>query len=111
MKNPLRMLIAQATLGKDAEEFRVSEVGRYMIGRARIEKALAAGELAKVYPWRKRKITQLQNRIHWAEAFEGWMLELINNGRMAGAAFDQIVNEAHENGESDTLDIHTGDDA
>jgi hypothetical protein len=90
---PVNRLLAQMMLGKDAEEFLASEVGRYLIGRARQESMLALRELRTVWPWRRRRIQMLQNRVAWGEAFEGWVRELVVSGRAAEATFDQMQAE------------------
>lgn len=109
MKNPLRLLLAQTALGMEAEEFLKTDLGRYVIGRARQEGARAAGELAKVAPWRRRRITQLQNEIRWAASFDAWIIELINSGRSAAATYDQLMSDAQENLGEDRLAEHTGE--
>jgi hypothetical protein len=108
MSEPLRLLLAQTELGMEAEEFLKSDVGRYLLGRARQEGAHAAGDLATVFPWRKRKIQQLQNRIAWANSFESWIRELINTGRSAASTYDQIMADAQDLPVEDRLAEHTG---
>jgi hypothetical protein len=93
---PHNYLLAQGVIGKEAEDFLASDVGRYLVGRARQESMVALRELKTVWPWRKRRIQQLQNRVAWGEAFEGWIKELVVNGRIAEATFDQLQAEAED---------------
>jgi aminoglycoside phosphotransferase len=40
-------------------------------------------QLKNVYPWRRRKITELQNKIWRAESLQQWLSELIIQGTQA----------------------------
>jgi hypothetical protein len=82
-------LYAEAMLGKDAEEFLETDIGRYLIGRAEQESREAMDQLKKIYPWRRRKIQELQNRIWLAENVQGWIVELIISGRQALQTLDE----------------------
>jgi hypothetical protein len=75
--------IADAILGRDAEEFIQSDIGKYIIGCAEQEAQEAMNDLKHVYPWRRRKITELQNKIWRAESIQGWLAELVINGKQA----------------------------
>lgn len=75
--------LAEAVLGRDAEEFVKSELGQTLIGMARQEAAEATEKLASVLPWRARRIRELQNEIWRARMFETWLAELIERGRQA----------------------------
>lgn len=81
-------LIAEAMLGKDAEEFINSELGQYMLGAAEQEAQSAYEALKTVLPWRRRKIQELQNRIWRAEKFKEWLSELVTAGKQAMDALD-----------------------
>lgn len=85
--------IAEAILGKDAEEFCRSELGQYVIGRSKQEKLEAQEELSKVYPWRRRKIQELQNRVWRAESIQSWLVELILNGQNAEKRMEYVTAE------------------
>jgi len=63
-----RTLFVEATLGREAVEFFRSDIGRYMVGCAQQEYALASAKLKKVAWWRKRRIQELQNEIWRAKA-------------------------------------------
>lgn len=86
-------LYAEAMLGKDAEEFLGSDLGRYMLGRAQQDEQEALELLAKVSPWRRRRITELQNRIRLAQNFKGWLIELVQVGKQA---MDQLETQQQE---------------
>lgn len=77
------LLLAEAMLGQDALEFALSDLGRYLIGRADQEIRLATIALKTVYPWRWRRISFLQNKIAVAERVKSWLLEAIVSGRSA----------------------------
>jgi hypothetical protein len=76
-------LYAEAMLGRDAEEFLKGDLGRYLLARAEEEENEAMEELTRVSTWRRRRITQLQNRIWRAKAFKGWLSEMIIMGNQA----------------------------
>lgn len=76
-------LYAEAVLGKDAEEWLKTDLGRYVIARAEEEEREALEGLANVWPWRRRRIQQLQAQLWRARSFKGWMSEMIVVGRQA----------------------------
>ena len=78
----------EAMLGRDAEEWLTTPMGQYVIGCCEQEIAAAQEKLAKVSPWRRRRITELQNEIWRAQAFKGWLAEMITAGRAAMHSLD-----------------------
>lgn len=78
-----KVLYAEAILGKDAEEFLKTDLGRYMLARAEEEEREALDALATVFPWRRRKIQQLQSQLWRARSFTGWLGEMIISGKQA----------------------------
>lgn len=83
------LLYAEAMLGEDAKEFLASDVGRYLIGRAEQEAEEAADKLKRISPWRRRRITELQNEIWRAESVRGWLIEMVKAGDSATHALEQ----------------------
>lgn len=83
-------LWAEAVLGRDAQDFLTSDVGRYIVGRAQIEKAAALEALARVSPWRRNRIRQLQNEVWRAESVAAWIAELVTNGQQAEAVLEDV---------------------
>lgn len=83
-------LFAEAVLGKDAEEFLSSDIGRYIIGQCEMEAAEAKDELARIHPWRTRRIRDLQNQVWRAESVRMWLAELV----IAGKAAMQVLDES-----------------
>jgi hypothetical protein len=83
------LLWAEAVLGKDAEEFLNTELGRYMLGRCEQEIQEAQDELSRVSSWRRRRIQELQNRVWRAKSVKEWLAELISNGKSAEAALEE----------------------
>lgn len=78
-----RAYYAEAVLGKDAEDFLASELGRIMLARAEEEEREALEALAGVSPWRRRRIADLQARLWRARSFKQWLGELVITGRQA----------------------------
>lgn len=78
-----RTFFAEAALGRDAREFVSSDLGRYMIGCAKQDAAGAQEKLNRCWPWRWRRIQQLQNEIRVAEQFISYIRDLILRGKAA----------------------------
>jgi hypothetical protein len=83
------LMLAEAVLGRDAEEFLNSELGQFVLGRCEVEIKEAQYKLSRVSSWRRRRIQELQNEIWRAESLKGWFAELIQNGRAAEAALSE----------------------
>lgn len=84
-----RTLFVEATLGREAIEFFRSDIGRYMVGCAQQEYALASAKLKKVAWWRKRRIQELQNEIWRAEQFMVWLRDLIIRGKASEMSLEE----------------------
>jgi hypothetical protein len=84
------VLYAEAVLGRDAEEFLAGDLGRYMVGRAQMEEREAVEALARVWPWRRRRIQQLQNQLWRARSFRAWLAELVNSGNQAEDQLEEL---------------------
>lgn len=85
--------MAEAILGRDAEDFARSELGQFILKRCDLEISEAQDELSRVFSWRRRKIQELQNKVWRAKSMKTWLGELISNGRQAEAALDEIERE------------------
>lgn len=83
--------IETAVFGKQVENFLASELGRHLVKRAEVEADVAIDALKKVYPWRRRKIQELQNRIWVAERFQQWLADAVMDGMQA----TQLLEEDH----------------
>lgn len=82
-------LFAEAMMGRDAEDFINSDIGKYIIGCAEQEEQEAMEQLKRVYPWRRKKITELQNKIWRAESIQSWLAELVIKGKQAISQLDE----------------------
>lgn len=82
-------LLAEAIIGRDAEDFIQSDLGQFMIGCAEQESQEALEQLKRVLPWRRRKITELQNKIWRAESFQTWLAELVIKGKQATSQLEE----------------------
>lgn len=83
------LLVAEAVLGRDAEEFLRSDIGRYIVGRCQQDIEDAHAGLTSVSPWRRNRIKELQNQAWRAKSVQGWLVELIQQGRQAEQALEQ----------------------
>lgn len=81
-------LLAEAILGRDADDFLSSELGRFIAGRCEQEITEAQALLSEVSPWRRNRIRELQNRVWRARNMRQWLVELVNAGRMAEQQLD-----------------------
>ena len=84
-----RTMFSEAAMGRDAQEFLKTDIGRYLIGCAKQEADDAMHDLKTVHPWRRRRITELQNKIWRAESFRGWLADLILQGKAAEHTLDE----------------------
>lgn len=89
----VELAVAEAILGKDAEEFLESELGRYLAGRAKQEADAATAELKRCNPKDAEAIARLQGVIERYESFDEWLKELIVSGRVAKNNLEIIRNE------------------
>lgn len=84
-----RTLFVEAALGREAVDFFRSDIGRYMVGCAQQEYAVASAKLKKVAWWRKRRIQELQNEIWRAEQFMVWLRDLIIRGKASEMSLEE----------------------
>lgn len=78
-----RLLLADANIGKDAEEWLNTDLGRVLTGFAQQEYADALLQLERTAWWRRRRIQELQNRAWRARSFLTWLRSLVIQGRAA----------------------------
>jgi hypothetical protein len=83
-------LLAEYALGKDAESFMKSQLGRYLVGCCEQELRDAQEALSTVSWWRHNRIKQLQNQVWRAKSFTLWINELIHASRSAEQALSQF---------------------
>ena len=81
--NPDDPIIHTAVFGKVVENFLNTELGKYLVGRAEREVEEAIDQLKSVAPWRRRRITELQNEIKNGERFQAWLADAIIEGQQA----------------------------
>jgi hypothetical protein len=91
---PNDLLWAEAGLGRDAQEFLRSDIGRYILGRCQREIAEAHAKLAAVSPWRRNRIKQLQNEVWRAQSVADWLAEIVHAGQQAEAVLNELQDEA-----------------
>ena len=84
-----RTLVAEVDLGMQARDFVRSELGRHLVGCLHQEIVLASEKLATTYPWRWRRIQELQNRIWRAQFMLSWLRDLILSGKSADGALQE----------------------
>jgi hypothetical protein len=89
-------LLAEGVLGKDAEEWLNTELGKTVLGLAELEAQEALQELKTVKPWRWLRIRELQNTVWRAESFQSYLSQLIIRGRQAILSMEQMDAETRE---------------
>jgi hypothetical protein len=85
-----RTLVAEVDLGMQARDFLHSDLGRHLVGCLHQEVLLSQEELNKVWPWRRRRIQDLQNRIWRAQFMLSWLRDLILSGKAADGALQEV---------------------
>ena len=73
-------LLETAQLGVEAESFKSSRLGQYMVERAKGEIIDASELLCTVEPEDVRQIMHLQNQVYRANSFISWLNQLIEDG-------------------------------
>jgi hypothetical protein len=81
-----------AVFGKEVEEFFTSDIGRYLLRRARAEEEEATDELVKEPEKRKETDQALRNKIWLAKTFREWLEVAYNEGLQA---MDMLKEEEH----------------
>ena len=76
-----RFMLADADLGKDVEEFLLTQLGRTLVGLAHQEYAEALFKLESVAWWRRHRIQELQNQAWRARSFLLWLRSLVIQGK------------------------------
>ena len=86
MLNPEDPVVRVAIFGRQVEDFVNSDIGIFMTKRADDEINECLEELKRIsadWPWGRRKIARLQNRIAVAERVIHWLAEAITEGHQA----------------------------
>lgn len=75
--------IKAARFGIEVEQFLASEVGRYLIARAKDEETQALEALAEAPAQEWKRIIELQQTVKRARSIETWLAVAVQNGRAA----------------------------
>lgn len=81
--NPDDPDVRTAVFGKQVEDFLQSDIGDYLLKNSQYKAEQALGELKTVWPWRTRRIRQLQNELRIAEDFQRWLGYAVASGQEA----------------------------
>ena len=76
-------------LGESARDFFDSDVGRYVIGAARMDLEVIDQKLRVVSPWRRRKILKLQMEYKAVQDGIRWIAEVIQQAEDAETQLNQ----------------------
>lgn len=79
---------AEILLGDDVEKFLQSDVGRYLIAGIEEYEKEATEDLLKVWPWRRARIAQLQERVRLSRRVVSLLGEAIVAGKQA---LEQVI--------------------
>ncbi|MCB2130882.1 MAG: hypothetical protein KDE03_17895 [Rhodobacteraceae bacterium] len=83
------ILIRQAVQGRDAQEFMMSPVGKFVAGAAVQEQQMIEAAIIKIKPntrWRRRRISELQQKHDAITMAVQWLCEQVNIGAEAEKA-------------------------
>ena len=83
MLDPNDPAVRSAVFGKQVEDFINGDIGSYLLGRVDDELQSAQAALNKCSPWRRRRITELQNQIWRCESFKDWLADAVISGQQA----------------------------
>ena len=78
-----KLLMIEAAMGNDVLNFLNTEAGRIIRFQIKSDVRDSHEKLARVSPWRRRKIQELQNRIAIGESFLGYLAEMVARGEHA----------------------------
>jgi hypothetical protein len=73
-------LVRSAVFGAQVQHFLDGEIGQYLLSKVHQEREEALEQLSTVSPWRRRKITSLQNKVWVCDHFEKWLADAIIDG-------------------------------
>ena len=79
-------ILAEVSLGVEAEAFLGSAVGKYLVKVAEEEREVALNELKTVDPMDAGRIRELQGKVWRAESVQTWIAEIIQAGWNAETA-------------------------
>jgi len=85
-------LVREAAIGKDVHEWLSSHIGEFVIGAAIQDQQAIEEKLSRLRPntpWRRRKISELQNEHQAIEMAIGWLCEAVQIGLMAERELQQ----------------------
>jgi len=88
------LALAEARFGIEVEQFLLSQIGQYLIGRAEIDEREALEALGEVDPEDPKAIREAQFKLQVARAVPRWIRDAIQSGRIAQATIE--VEESHE---------------
>jgi hypothetical protein len=89
------ILIRQAVQGQDALDFLLSPVGKFVSGAAVQDQRDIEAQLATIKPntpWRRRRITELQQKHAAITMAVSWLCEQVN----IGAGAERVLHEPSE---------------
>lgn len=75
--------LKEAQLGIEAEQFKSTDLGRYLLARAQDDIVVAFKEWQDADPEDAKAIRAIQNKAQVAESFLNWIDEAIFNGKYA----------------------------
>ena len=76
-------MMRRAVFGKQVDNFISSQIGQYMLHRAREQRCAAQDEFKKVSPNNAEKVAEIQNTIMMADNVENWLRDAVGDGLRA----------------------------
>ncbi len=93
MERDKSLLLAEAVLGRDAEDFLRSELGRYLLGRFEQEEREALEALCDMCPTSPEEIRKHQNAVWRARHAKQWLVDLVSAGQHAETILETFAHE------------------
>lgn len=75
--------VRDAVFGKQVEDFLSSDIGEYLIKKAKDEIDSALEKLKKCDPTDSVRVQSLQNQVKVCESIVGWLGDVVINGQQA----------------------------
>jgi len=88
----LDFLFKEAKLGISVEEWLSTDVGRYVMGRAKGELSEISIDLLAAPEWSSKTANDLRQRAAALQMLIGWLDEAISNGRISEAQLKEAEN-------------------
>ena len=93
MTNEYEALVEVAVFGAQVQQFLDSQIGKFLVHKANLDRTQALEDLVNVDPHDFKKVQDAQNRVHRAESIQVWLEDCVNKGLQAINVLDERQQE------------------